>query len=128
MSSYLFYTVLKWLKKDGAHLCIYCSCLQLGREKVMDAFLPDIYGLGFTEWIKLSKVLQEMNMQASPHAWGSRLKTHYAAHLSAGLGNVVTIEGVTCESDEIDYGHYPIVDGKLQVSEAPGFGMKLVSP
>jgi L-alanine-DL-glutamate epimerase-like enolase superfamily enzyme len=67
-----------------------------------------------------------MGTLASPHAWGSRLKTHYAAHLSAGLGNVCTLEGVTCLSDEIDFGDYPIIDGKMRVSDEPGFGMKLL--
>jgi D-galactarolactone cycloisomerase len=65
-------------------------------------------------------------MQSSPHCWGNRLKTNYTAHLSAGLGNVCTIEGVTCESDDIDYGDYQINNGKLSVSDAPGFGMKLL--
>lgn len=63
---------------------------------------------------------------ASPHAWGNMLKTHYISHLSAGLGNVVTIEGVTCISDDIDFGDYKIKDGKLHVSSKPGFGMKLL--
>jgi hypothetical protein len=45
---------------------------------------------------------------------------------AAGLGNIKTIEGVTCISDDIDYGDYPIREGKLQVSDAPGFGMRLL--
>ena len=64
-------------------------------------------------------------MLSSPHAWGNRLKTNYIAHIAAGLGGVTTIEGVTCFSDDIDYGDYKIVDGRLRVSDAPGFGMKL---
>jgi L-alanine-DL-glutamate epimerase-like enolase superfamily enzyme len=55
------------------------------------------------------------------------LKTNYTAHLAAGLGNVCTIEGVTCISDDIDYGDYKIIDGKIQVSEKPGFGMKILN-
>ena len=54
------------------------------------------------------------------------LKTHYISHLAAGLGNVVTIEGVTCLSDEIDYGDYKIEQGKIKVSDRPGFGMNLL--
>ena len=37
-----------------------------------------------------------------------------------------TYEGVTCISDDIDYGDYKIKEGKIQVSEKPGFGMKLL--
>ncbi|HEY5916578.1 MAG TPA: hypothetical protein VIU13_04220 [Chryseolinea sp.] len=45
---------------------------------------------------------------------------------TAGLGHISTIEGVTCISDDIDYGNYPIKDGKISVSQEPGFGMKIV--
>lgn len=54
--------------------------------------------------------LQAYNMLASPHAFG----------------NVVTIEGVTCNSEDIDYGDYLIDGGSIQVSEKSGFGMKLL--
>ena len=54
------------------------------------------------------------------------LKTNYIAHLAAACGNVVTIEGVTRLSDDIDYGDYKITDGKIGVSEKPGFGMALL--
>jgi len=47
-------------------------------------------------------------------------------HIAAACGNVVTIEGVTCISDDIDYGDYKIVKGKIQVSDKPGFGMKIL--
>lgn len=125
----------KWMNRHGFEKTLYVDgeanpdhelCLQLGREKVLDAFLPDIFGYGFTQWIALSNILRDMGMQASPHAWGNLLKTHYIAHYAAAYGGVPTIEGVTCMSDEIDYGDYPIESGKLQVSNAPGFGMKLL--
>jgi hypothetical protein len=54
------------------------------------------------------------------------LKTHYTAHLAAGMRGIVTIEGVTCASDDVDFGSYQLKDGKLSVSEEPGFGMKLL--
>lgn len=125
----------RWMDRHGFEKTLYVDgeanpdhelCLQLGREKIMDAFLPDIFGYGFTKWIQLSSTLHDMEMLASPHAWGNLLKTHYIAHYAAAYGGVPTIEGVTCLSDEIDFGDYPIRDGELQVSDAPGFGMKLL--
>jgi L-alanine-DL-glutamate epimerase-like enolase superfamily enzyme len=111
---------------DGEANPDYAVCMQLGKEQVMDVFLDDLFSLGFTKWVTLMSDLKKINMLSSPHAWGDRLKTHYTAHLAAGLGNVTIIEGVTCLSDDIDYGDYPIVDGKIRVSDAPGFGMKLL--
>ena len=80
---------------------------------------------GFTAWRKLMPKLIKEGVQASPHAWGHRLKTNYISHLAAGLGNVVTIEGVTCECDQVDFGKYEMKEGKLSPSPEPGFGMKL---
>jgi len=99
---------------------------RLGREGVIDVYLTDIAGYGFTPWRKLMPYLIKYKILSSPHTWGSLLKTHYTAHLAAGLGNVITIEGVTCLSDDIDFGNYKIINGKLRVSDDPGFGMKLM--
>lgn len=126
----------KWMDKHGFEDTLYADgeanpmhelCLQLGKEGMMDVFLPDIFGYGFTEWTKLAPVLNKIQMLSSPHAWGNRLKTNYITHLAAGLGGVTTIEGVTCMSEDVDYGDYPIIDGKIRVSDAPGFGMSLLN-
>ncbi len=125
----------KWMDGNGFKSTFYADgeanpdfdvCLELGKQKLMNVFLPDIYSYGFTKWIQLNPELKKTGMLASPHAWGNRLKTNYIAHIAAGLGNVTTIEGVTCISDDLDYGDYPIINGKLRVSDEPGFGMRLL--
>ena len=99
---------------------------RLFEQKLLDVQLVDIVGHGFTPWRTLQTELNQKNIKSSPHAWGHLLKTYYTSHLAAGLGGVVTIEGVTCTSDDVDFGDYKLKDGKLTVSEAPGFGMKLL--
>ncbi|NND34984.1 MAG: mandelate racemase/muconate lactonizing enzyme family protein, partial [Saprospiraceae bacterium] len=125
----------KWMRENGFTKTLYVDgeanpdhalCLEMASEGTMDGFLPDIHGYGFTKWLELMPILKRTRTVASPHAWGNMLKTHYIAHLAAGLGNVVTIEGVTCLSDDIDYGDYAIKDGKIRVSDDAGFGMKLL--
>jgi L-alanine-DL-glutamate epimerase-like enolase superfamily enzyme len=93
----------------------------------MDVYLADMVGLGFTPWRKLMPLLAGMGMLASPHAWGTMFKTHYITHLSAGMGNICTIEGATINTDDADLGDYQIADGRINVSEDPGFGMKLIN-
>lgn len=124
-----------WMNENGFSDTLYADgefkpdhdqCMALAKEGILNVYLNDIYGHGFTNWRGLMPELKEMDTWASPHAWGSLLKTHYTAHLAAGLGNIVTIEGVTCFSDEIDFGDYKIKNGKLITSNAPGFGMKLL--
>lgn len=125
----------RWMNKNGFAKTLYADgeaqpdhdlCMKMGKDRIMNAYLADIHSFGFTRWRKLMPQLIEYNMLASPHAFGSMLKTHYITHIAAACGNVVTIEGVTCISDDIDYGAYTIKDGNIKVSESPGFGMKLL--
>jgi len=98
----------------------------LFEKKLLDVHLTDIEGLGFTNWRKLMPKLIKLGAQASPHAWGSLLKSYYTAHLAGGLGNTVTIEGVTSTSDDVDLSGYNVKGGKLIPSSSAGFGMPLI--
>jgi L-alanine-DL-glutamate epimerase-like enolase superfamily enzyme len=100
---------------------------ELFAKKVLDVQLVDVVGFGFTPWRSLLTRLKQQGHLASPHAWGSALKTNYVSHLAAGIGSVVTVEGVTCSSRDVDLSGYKLADGKLSVSQAPGFGMMLKS-
>ncbi|NQD69777.1 mandelate racemase/muconate lactonizing protein [Sphingobacterium shayense] len=99
---------------------------QLFEQKLLDVHLTDIEGLGFTNWRKLMPELKQLGAQASPHAWGSLLKTYYTAHLAGGLGNTVTIEGVTSTSDDVDFSGYKVSNGKLIPPATAGFGIPLL--
>ena len=92
---------------------------------ILHVRLCDIIGYGFTRWRELMPRLKATKTLASPHAFGSGLKTVYAAHLVGGLGNAPTLEGVPCSHEHVDFGEDVIRDGKLQLSSKPGFGLKL---
>ncbi|NUR95164.1 MAG: mandelate racemase [Kribbellaceae bacterium] len=92
--------------------------LALAKEGLIDVALMDVIGHGLTKWRQTMPVLKA---EASPHAWGVPLKTLYAAHLAAGLGNTPIIEGVPGP------GSYTLDDGYVVLSDAPGFGLSLPS-
>jgi D-galactarolactone cycloisomerase len=124
-----------WMDENGFAKTFYADgeakpnhdlCLKMGADNILDVYLPDIQQFGFTFWRNLIPELKKQKTFGSPHAWGNMLKTHYNAHIAAGSGNVYTLEGVTCISDDIDFGNYQIENGKLKVSNAPGFGMTLL--
>ena len=117
---------IETLLADGEAKPDFPLLRKLEAQKIIDVHLPDIIGYGFTPWRKLMPELIQMGTPASPHAWGSQLKTYYIAHLAGGLGNTITIEGVTCQSDDVDFGDYQLKEGKLIPSSEPGFGMKLL--
>jgi L-alanine-DL-glutamate epimerase-like enolase superfamily enzyme len=98
---------------------------RLEQDGILHVRLNDIVGLGFTAWRALMPQLAARGTLASPHAWGSGLKTVYTAHLTAALGNVPTIEGVTCSDSTVDFGGNVLRDGRFQVSIQPGFGLRL---
>lgn len=123
-----------WLKSEGIHTLLADGeadpdqdlLRELIKKDLIDVHLTDIEDFGFTNWRKLMPELQKLGAQASPHAWGSLLKTHYTAHLTGGLGNTVTIEGVSSTSDDVDLSGYKLQDGKLYPPATPGFGMPLL--
>lgn len=102
--------------------------LELAREKLLDALQMDISGLGFTRWRQVMPRLVEAGIKAAPHAWGDPLKVIYSAHLAAGLGNVLTLEGIPSTTYDADLGLYKLEEGILHVPEkTSGFGMRLTA-
>lgn len=98
---------------------------ELGNDGTVNVWLQDIMDYGFTPWRKLLPELKRRKITTSPHAWGSGINTIYIGHLGAGLGNVLTVEGVTCSQKDVDFGTNKIRNGKLELSSEPGFGLKL---
>ena len=98
--------------------------LDLAAEGLIDVLLMDVVGLGLTPWRRLIPALRELGVVASPHAWGDPLKTLYAAHIAAGLGNVVTVEGVPGTAETVDTSAYRLEEGLLTLPDLPGWGLQ----
>lgn len=111
---------------DGEANVDYDLVRKLEDLKLIDVCLHDIMGFGFTPWRNLMPLLKKKNILASPHNWGDFLKTIYTVHIAGALGNVATIEGVTCTSDDVDFSGYKLINGKYSPADTPGFGLKLL--
>jgi L-alanine-DL-glutamate epimerase-like enolase superfamily enzyme len=99
--------------------------LRLARAGLVDVALMDAVGHGLTAWRRLMPELEAASTEGSPHAWGAPLKTVYAAHIAAGLGNVAIVEGVPGRILGIEGDGYQLSDGYLELSDRPGFGLTL---
>ncbi|MDG2222437.1 MAG: enolase C-terminal domain-like protein, partial [Rubripirellula sp.] len=97
----------------------------LQKTRTLDVRLEDICGHGFTKWRHQMPGLIRQAVGASPHTWGSALKTVYTAHLVGAYGNAPTIEGVTTEGGDVDFGENEIVNAQYRPSSKPGFGLSL---
>lgn len=113
------------LLADGEQGNIIPVLERLEADGILSVRLTDIAGHGFTRWRETIPRLKATKTLASPHCWGSGLKSIYTAHLLGGLGNGVTTEGVTCSHEHVDFGENLIRDGKLQLSTKAGFGLAL---
>ena len=100
--------------------------LELGAEGLVDILNLDIEGHGFTRWRTLARRAIDLGLLLSPHTFDLKLKTHYAAHLLAGVGGVSPVEGVIDETEGVDTSGYQVRQGVLDIPSAPGFGMRLV--
>lgn len=116
---------LKTLIADGEYQPDEAFLLELSAEGLLDVLLMDVVSYGLTPWRRLMPKLVEFEVRASPHAWGLPLKTLYAAQMAAGLGNVITVEGVPGTTVDVDTSAYSLTDGVLEVPNAPGFGIPL---
>ncbi|WP_405059033.1 mandelate racemase [Kribbella sp. NBC_01505] len=110
------------LVADGEYSPNVDHILGLARNGLIDVALMDVVSHGFTAW---RHTMPNLAVKASPHAWGLPLKTLYAAHLAAGLGNVDIIEGVPANTLGTTDNGYTLADGLLTLADRPGFGIDL---
>lgn len=122
-------STLTWAPKiaDGEFDPDEDHIVRLAQEGLVDVALMDVVGHGLTAWRRTMPRLAATSTEASPHAWGMPLKTLYAAHLAAGLGNIPTIEGVPGTTTGTTTTDYTLTDGHLTLPETPGFGLDLTS-
>ncbi|HZO91444.1 MAG TPA: enolase C-terminal domain-like protein [Chthonomonadaceae bacterium] len=99
--------------------------ISLAEAGLIDVLIMDIVGFGFTRWRQWMPRLARQGIRTSPHTWGEPLKTYSVGHLAAGLGNVLTIEGIPATSDDVDGSGYRLEQGLLRVPSEPGFGLRL---
>ncbi len=97
----------------------------LAAEKLVDVFVLDLDIVGFTNWRHVMPELVKAGGKASPHLWAGTPRPYYTAHLAAGVGNVVIIEGIPGRLVQADYSAFTISNGNLVVPDVPGFGLAL---
>ncbi|UFU07929.1 enolase C-terminal domain-like protein [Ruania halotolerans] len=128
--------VREYLKESGSGVLVADGefdpdeehMVELARRGLVDVLLMDVVSYGLTPWRRLMPTLAEIGVAASPHAWGQPLKTAYAAQMAAGLGNVLTVEGVPGSTDGVEAGPYALAEGHITVPDDSGFGLTLTTP
>jgi len=97
----------------------------LAREKLVDVLNLDLGGVGFSRWRRVMPELVKAGVTASPHTWAGTPRPYYCAHLAAGAGNVLIVEGIPGTASGMDYSAWKFDKGALVVPDEPGFGLRL---
>lgn len=116
------------LRADGEAKPDFPVLEELQKDHTLNVRLEDICGHGFTKWRRQMPRLTKEGIAASPHTWGTALKTVYTAHFVGAYANAPTIEGVTTQGGDVDFGENRIIDAQLHPSNKPGFGLSLPTP
>jgi L-alanine-DL-glutamate epimerase-like enolase superfamily enzyme len=96
----------------------------LAEDDLIDVCVFDIGTLGYTRWRRAMPTFEQAGILAAPHLWGCTPKPFYCAHLAAGVGNVLIVEGIPGVGQHLDYSQFKIVDGKIHLPDVAGFGIK----
>ncbi len=99
-------------------------------EQAVDIIAPDIQKCGgLLEFRKIATLADAYNIPVAPHNISSPVGTIASAHVAATVPNAFTLEWHAREVDWWDDLHTGdddlIVDGEIQVPEAPGLGLEL---
>ncbi|WP_203433606.1 mandelate racemase/muconate lactonizing enzyme family protein [Jiangella asiatica] len=127
LREYLASSGSRTLVADGEYQPDERQLLDLAEQGLLDVLLMDVVSYGLTAWRRIMPTLRELDVAASPHAWGMPLKMLYAANIAAGLEGVITVEGVPGATEGVDAGAYSLAEGSLDVPDLPGFGLTLTA-
>jgi L-alanine-DL-glutamate epimerase-like enolase superfamily enzyme len=95
----------------------------LAEEDLVDVCVFDLGIVGYTRWRQVMPELRDAGVLAAPHLWGGTPRPFYCAHLGAGMGNRLIVEGIPGVGQHLDYSRFKIREGKIHVPDTPGFGL-----
>ena len=128
----LYDDLKQWLARVGLPVLIADgegqaapTLLDWAHEGLIDVVQYDIFGYGFTAWLKLGKQLDSRQVQSAPHHYGRYLGNYVAGHLASALRGFAFVEWDEAVVPEIDASSYTINRGMVQIPNTPGFGLHL---
>ncbi len=99
--------------------------LDWARQGLIDVIQYDIYGHGFTRWLRTGRQLDEWGVRSAPHHFGGHYGNYAACHLAGALRAFAYVEWDEAATPGLDGSRYALADGLVTVPDAPGFGLAL---
>ncbi|NJN81586.1 MAG: mandelate racemase [Caldilineaceae bacterium] len=102
--------------------------LEWAEKGIVDVVQYDIFGYGFTQWLALGPRLVEWEALTAPHHYGRLYGNYASGHLAAAMDSFSFIEWDEAVAHGLDVSNYRLVDGKVHIPDAPGFGIGIDIP
>lgn len=122
----------RWMHEQGLRVLIADGeglaspeLMHWARDGVVDVVQYDVRGTGFSAWLDIGRQLNAWGVKAAPHNYGSGYGNYAACHLAASLKHFTFAEWDQIDLDGLDSSGYALHDGRVQVPDAPGFGLRL---
>lgn len=101
------------------------TLLDWAEQGVVNVIQYDIFGYGFTSWLKLGAQLDAWGVRSAPHHYGGFYGNYAASHLAAAIDQFAFVEWDEASVPGIDTSAYRIDAGYVLPPAAAGFGLEL---
>ncbi len=101
------------------------TLLDWAREGLVDVIQYDIFGYGFTRWLKLGQQLDAWGVRSAPHHYGGHYGNYASCHLAGAIRRFTYVEWDEVATPGLDASGYTIQEGYVSVPDTPGFGLSL---
>lgn len=94
-----------------------------------DIVQPDAGVCGITELVKIGRVAERAGLELVPHSWHNGLMAMANAHAVAALPNAPMVEECMVQGPlkwDVLVGGNPLADGRIELGDAPGFGVEII--
>ena len=128
----LYLDLQSWLKAEGLNVLVADgegqaspSLMSWAEEGVVNVIQYDIFGHGFSPWLKTGQQLDGWGVRSAPHHYGRHYGNYVAGHLAGALKGFTFVEWDEVATPGLDASAYRIQEGQVVVPNAPGFGLRL---
>jgi L-alanine-DL-glutamate epimerase-like enolase superfamily enzyme len=128
----LYLDLQSWLKAEGLNVLIADgegqaspTLMNWAEEGVVNVIQYDIFGHGFSPWLKTGRQLDGWGVRSAPHHYGRHYGNYAACHLAGAIKGFTFVEWDEATTPGLDTSAYKIQEGQVIVPNSPGFGLKL---
>ncbi len=101
------------------------ECYDLAAKGLLDVVQCDILQCSFGGWLRLGPLLDRLDVASAPHHFGLHLGNYVTGHLAGAVHDLRYVEWDETTTAGITAPAYAIHEGRLELSDAPGFGIEL---